>query len=677
MGLRANVAAPMRALVHDYLSRRLSRRQFIARMASSGFSLAAAASILDSLRPLRDAEAADTASEDGRASPTVVEGTGGDLLVAQLHAAGVRFIFNCNSSGTCAVFDALVDRPDMQVIQVPQEGQMIAIAEGYALASGTVAFTLNDSAGFPNTLTNMFNAWKDRTPLVIGSEREPSGLHGGRDTFEEWDDFLSPSASFTRWRWSVTAAERIPEITRRAFTIAATPPEGPVALAFPTDLLSAKGVRATVLERNTFIVAPRIAPDAGLVEQAARLLLEARSPVLLVGPEVTRADAGAAVIALAERLSIPVMEGEYLFDDFPTNHPLFLGDYISPLRYPKDVDLVLNLGAKMPYDYGAIPDRARVVHVSVDPGIIGRVVPADVGIVANVKEAATALLTALQSLATRTRLDEISSGRAGAIQAYSEMVRVGQARAARAKWDSKPLSWERVAGELDRLLERDAIVVPELAHVRWDDGWSWAASKTSEILEKSGLVVPELGFEQNTALSQFTFAPGGKRRIGRTTGGALGWGIGASIGVKLAEPDRQVVALLGDGAFLFGQAEALWTMARYDVPVIVVVFNNRSYNGPRNRIMIGDGSQARSRKDMTCYLGDPDVDFAKVAAGFGVAGEVVTEPDQVAPAIQRAITRTRDGRPYLIDAVVARTGAAADSTWYPKYSVAARRSKPV
>jgi thiamine pyrophosphate-dependent acetolactate synthase large subunit-like protein len=667
----------VRALVHDYLSKRLSRREFITRMATSGFSLAAAASILDSLTPLFDAEVACAASEGGHAAMTIVEGTGGDLLVEQLRAASVRFLFNCNSSGTYAVFDALVDRPDVQVIEVPQEGQMISVAHGYTLASGKIAFTLNDSSGFPNTLTNMFNAWKDRTPIVIGCEREVSRFQGGRDAYEEWDDLLSPSSSFTRWRWSVETADRIPEITRRAFTIASTPPEGPVALAFPENVLAAKGVRAAVIDRDKFIIAPKVTPNPGLVEQAGRLLLEARSPVLLVGPEVTRSEAVPAVIALAERLSMPVMQGECLFADFPTNHPLFLGDYALEPRYPKDVDLVLNLGAKMPFEYGVIPSDARVIHVSINADIIGRLVPTDVGMVADVKEAATDLLTALESLATKTRLEEIGNSRLVAIRAHTEMIRAGQARAARALWNNSPLSWERMAGELDQLLEKDAIIVSELTHQRWDAGWTWAASEASELLEKGGIAAPQLAFAQNTALSQFTFAPGGKTKIGKTTGGALGWGVGAAIGVKLAQPDRQVVALQGDGSFMFGQAEALWTMARYEVPVIVVIFNNRSYNSPRNHIMNESERQRRTGKDMTCYLGDPDVDFARVAAGFGVKGEVITTPDQVAPAIQRAIASTREGRPYLIDAVVGRTGAAADSTWYPKYSVAAGRANKV
>lgn len=118
-------------------------------------------------------------------------------------------------------------------------------------------------------------------------------------------------------------------------------------------------------------------------------------------------------------------------------------------------------------------------------------------------------------------------------------------------------------------------------------------------------------------------------------------------------------------------------LARHEVPIIVVIFNNRSYNGPRNKVLNAGGRQAQAGKEMSCYLGDPDVDFVQVAAGFGVGGELLRSPDEIRPAIQRAIDRTREGQPYVIDALVARTGVGADSTWYPRYSVAAARVRKV
>jgi thiamine pyrophosphate-dependent acetolactate synthase large subunit-like protein len=165
--------------------------------------------------------------------------------------------------------------------------------------------------------------------------------------------------------------------------------------------------------------------------------------------------------------------------------------------------------------------------------------------------------------------------------------------------------------------------------------------------------------------------------IGRTSGAALGWGVGAAAGVKIAQPDKQVVCLQGDGGFLFGQAMALWTMSRYQIPVITVVYNNRSYNETRERSFAQGGRQAETGKDMLSYLGDPDVDFVKLSNAFGVPAEQVRTPDQIIPAMRRAVRAAQDGKPYLIDALVGRTGRGAELTWYPKLSVAEMRRRNV
>src|SRR5262249_32534717 len=149
----------MRELVHRYINREVSRRAFVRGMTRWGFSLPAVASILDSLAPIVEA------AEPARTSPGAqVTGTGGQLLVAQLYAAGVRLVFNCNGSGSYPIFDALVDRTDMHVIQVPQEGQMIAMAPGHALAAGQTAFTVDARRGFPNTPNNPYNPSTGHTP---------------------------------------------------------------------------------------------------------------------------------------------------------------------------------------------------------------------------------------------------------------------------------------------------------------------------------------------------------------------------------------------------------------------------------------------------------------------------------------------------------------------------------
>ena len=151
----------------------------------------------------------------------------------------------------------------------------------------------------------------------------------------------------------------------------------------------------------------------------------------------------------------------------------------------------------------------------------------------------------------------------------------------------------------------------------------------------------------------------------------------AGVGVKLARPDQPVVSVVGDGSFLFSGPQPLWSMARYKAPVTVIVLNNRSYNNERNRIWNSAGRQFKTGRDMTCYNGNPDVDFAKTASAFGVDGETVTEPAQIRPALDRAKRATVEGRPYLLDIHTRRDGIGAASTWHPSYSIADLRTRRV
>jgi thiamine pyrophosphate-dependent acetolactate synthase large subunit-like protein len=174
-----------------------------------------------------------------------------------------------------------------------------------------------------------------------------------------------------------------------------------------------------------------------------------------------------------------------------------------------------------------------------------------------------------------------------------------------------------------------------------------------------------------------SFGGGGKTYVANGPN-ILGWGMSAATGAKLAQPDKPVVSILGDGAFLFGGPQPLWSQARYNVPVTNIVLNNFSYNNERNRIWTFiAGRQFASGRDMTCYNGSPDVDFAKTAEAFGVQGETVMEPGQVAAALQRAKRANAEGRPYLLDIHVQRDGVGAASEWYPPYSVADERTRKV
>jgi acetolactate synthase I/II/III large subunit len=641
----------MRELVRSYLQNGLSRREFVKRMVQSGFSLVAVNSVLASLPPAFGQEQA----KESKSYTRTFRGTGGDLLAEQLRDAGVEYFFLGNATGVSPLCDALVDRPDLKIILAVHEGVCVSMAHGYSRASEKTAFAMFSRVGVPSASSNMYNAMKDRSALVIASDHIET-LASGRDGHEDLDDTLEPVKQFTKWRWNVDAATRIPEWTMKAFKLASTPPGGPTFLMFPRDLLVARDVEAEIFLPGTFNIPMSVRADAATIDKMARALLEAKSPLLRAGAEVWGSKAIPQVVELAELLAIPVTSGEErqgfrISCNFPTNHPLFMGGYSSNMRYPRNVDVILNMGGKLP-DPGLgqpqIPRSVKIIDVRIEASDIGNDYPLYLGVAADVKQVAQDLVAAIKSLATAERLQQIRGDRLEQTRQYATRLRQARLQAMKADWDKVPLTWERLSSDLNDVLERDAYLVAEF------------------------------GTEGPKALKCFTFAEGEKTLIGRTSGDALGWGAGAAAGVKIAQPDKQVICLQGDGGFLFGgQAMALWSMSRYRIPVITVIYNNRSYNETRERAFAEGGRQAQTSKDMLSYLGDPDVDFVKLAGAFGVPGEQVTTPDQIKPAMKRAARAALDGRPYLIDALVGRTGHGAELAWYPKLSVAEMRRRKV
>jgi benzoylformate decarboxylase len=367
------------------------------------------------------------------------------------------------------------------------------------------------------------------------------------------------------------------------------------------------------------------------------------------GGEITRAGANEDLIELAELLGIPVSQGYSVYSDFPFTNPLFQG--FAGMGFPRGVrraDVFLNLGSLMPDESiitQPVRDTATVINARVEYETIANNHPTDIAIAAGMGETVSALLEAVKANATAAQLETISGPRMEKARKDFESGKARARKRAEKFWDGTPVASERLCYEMDQLLDENAIVVVETGD-RSPQNW-------------------------------MSFAPGKKELIGPTTGWALGWGIGASLGVKIAQPDRQVVAMVGDGAMLFGQIEALWTASRYEIPVILVVFNNHSYDGERGRIQLISHLARQNKeawKDMSCYLGNPDINYVDIAKGFEIDGAKIEKPGQIKKVVNRAMAATREGRPFMIDASIARRGPAAESTWYPDISIARGRN---
>jgi thiamine pyrophosphate-dependent acetolactate synthase large subunit-like protein len=282
------------------------------------------------------------------------------------------------------------------------------------------------------------------------------------------------------------------------------------------------------------------------------------------------------------------------------------------------------------------------VHISLDPDLLAMAHPTDISVVSDAGEAILALTEALKGKASKRKLKAIRNERYQPAVDYIVGQRERMLKRAKRSWDNAPITNARLSTELNEALDKDAIVVSE-----------------------SLFGVPEW----------FDFGPDAKLQIGPQPGEVLGWATGVATGAKLAQPDKQVVALSGDGAFMF--SNNLWAMARYDAPVLIIIYNNRAYNMNRAFGWLRGGAQAELKKDMLTYLGDPDVDFTLLAKAHDIDGEVVDDPAQLRAAIERGLAVTAAGRPYLLDVHTERWGRGGDETWHPDNSIAAMRSKNV
>ncbi|HKM87342.1 MAG TPA: thiamine pyrophosphate-binding protein [Xanthobacteraceae bacterium] len=630
----------MKGLIKQYLDQGMSRRQLVSGLSALGMSTVAAKAVAQNLAPFGQGAAADPAP----AAIREVEGNGGVLFVAQLKAAGVEHIFFNPSTGDHAIFDALVDVPEIHLIKGIQEGAVLAMADGYARASGRVGVVVVANIGLPSAMTQMLNSWKDQIPLLVAvASVDQDAL--GRDQFQETDHHELMTEPITKWFWQAQSAAALAETTRRGLKFASTPPCGPVFLSLPTNTLE-QNAKSQIWERSKFDVPMRIRPDQGDIEKAARLLIEAKNPLVSFGDEVTWCRAEKELVELVELLGLPAAGEQnflgYWSKPFPTRHPLYIGTLLRTMRYPGRPDVLLNLGNR----YGELASPGtKLISIRLDPTSLARGAPVDLAMVADLRLAIADLTAAIRSMATASRLKEIAEQRAARTAAYSKQMNEERQAIARGLADSTPISMERLGLELEANLDRDTCYVADV-----DSG------KTMDPLMAFG---------------------GDDKQYFGTGPNVLGWGIAAAFGVKLARPDVPVVSVVGDGSFCFSGPQPLWSMARYKAPVTVIVLNNKSYNNERNRIWHSGGRQFETARDMTCYLGDPDVDYTKAAGAFGVEGETVKEPAALTGAFARAKSAMVEGRPYLLDIHIKREGIGAVSEWHPPYSLADLRTRKV
>jgi thiamine pyrophosphate-dependent acetolactate synthase large subunit-like protein len=556
--------------------------------------------------------------------------------VHQLLAQGVDYAFTNTGSAEAGFFNGLLAVPGVQPILLLMEPLVLSAADGYGKIADKPAFVnIHLAAGTRQGSGQLQNAYFDGTPMVITAAMRDAGSFSDHVTLGASGGFsqMGVVEDITKRRWEVWDARGIPTVTRRAFQEAMSLPTAPVYIAYAGQALDTPDVEATIQ--------PGAAPLMGQLPEETVLrtifdaLLNAESPLLVCGPDIRAAHAEREILELAERLALPVATGALDYGSFPVRHTNYVGAVENLSEEPYDV--VCCVGYRQSGRGGPVDLRFRqagmIIGLGHDYTKLGNTFALDIGVWSNVRP----LLQALNAFWKPE---------------YARQPHI-QRRAASLHEQSEWRTRQRQE-ELGTLASEIPIHPNYLAYV------------ASQVLPEETLVVSE-SFRVADHLLPFGFDKGQWGLI-RTFGGSLGYGIGAAIGAQLGAPDRPVVCSLGDGAVMYGSS-GFWTMARYSLPILTLVWNNLNYQTVRTNFADWGGQMAKQNRYPEVYLGDPEIDFVMLAKSQGVDGAKVTAPQDLERALRRAVEVTAAGEPYVLDVRVTPVGPGADSTWYQQFKL--------
>jgi benzoylformate decarboxylase len=543
---------------------------------------------------------------------------GKHIILDILHSEGVEVIFGNPGTTELPLLDAFVVEDRLRYVLGLNEVVVMGMADGWAQATGRLAVcNLHAAPGLGNAMGMLYNAAKAGAPILVTAGQQDMSIRLTEPLL--WDDLATMARPLCKWSFEVTSIEELPRAVRRAAKVALTAPTGPVFLSIPGDVLTAIAPDDLDLGAPTRIGAG-LRADVAEIAKAAALIRAAQAPVIFAGDCVATSGAFAEITAFAEAVGAPVyMEGMANRAAFPSDHPLFAGTVprMTPaLRATMQKhDLLISIGADLltqsqATGVEALAPGTPVVHLDDEPWQIGK------------NFAATAALQGCPK-ATLPELTTLVSG-CGTGRLAGVTARIAEAKSALlakadAAMDASPLDPMAVLKRLGEVMPDDAIIIEELL--------------------SSGMNVVRSLLPATRPDSWF-----GMR------GGGIGVALPQAAAMKLANPDRPVVALSGDGSLMYSAA-ALWTLAHYKLPVVTIVFNNASYRILKQRTRaIGDHS-AREGRFVAMDLQEPAIDFMALAAAHGVQGVRV---DSIPALIEAFTAALASDAPTLIEVPVAR-----------------------
>ena len=535
-----------------------------------------------------------------------------EAMVKVLEDEGVEVIFGIPGAGILPFYSALRKSGKIKHYLARHEEGASHSADGYARASGKVGICVGTSgpAG-TNMVTGLYTAQVDSIPMIAITGQAVTGQLG-KEAFQAVDiaEIVKP---VTKKSYCVREADQLPYVTREAFRIAREGRPGPVLIDLPLD------VQRREIEYDPDSDSPleiwRPSPDKKKIRKALEMMLQAKNPIMLLGGGVLLADACNEFVQLAEYLSIPVVTTLMGKGGIAADHPLYVGQAGTSCNTPYgnkiflESDLVLAIGCRFSDRHTGTLDvytqGKKFIHIDIEPTQIGRIIPADLGIVADAKLALQALLEAARSVLPTRKPTEREKG---IPQLRPQLER-------RLDFDDVPIKPQRVFKEINEFFDGDTIFVTCIGLYQI---WS---SQFQKIFKPRHYILP-----------------GGA--------GPLGWDLPAAIGAKIANPEKTVVSIAGDYDMGFcGEEMAMAVM--YNIPLTIVVLNN----GYLSLIRQQEKYIYDMNYEVNTWYGETLVDFVKFAETYGAYGQRVEKPTEIKAALKRAV---ESKRPSLVEIMVDR-----------------------
>jgi acetolactate synthase-1/2/3 large subunit len=555
-----------------------------------------------------------------------------DFMVDVLKTLDIDYIAVNPGSAFDGLHESLINygqnkKPEM--LTCLHEEQAAAMSHGYAKAAGKpMMIAVHGTVGLLHASFGIFQAWCDRVPMlvVVGQNRNPTSNINRPHSAQ---DMGAISRDYTKWDDEATTLDRFAESVVKAYTYGRTPPMGPTLITVDSALQDSRITdRARLrIPALTFPAPPQ--GDSNAVKEAARLLVNAESPQIQLGKLARTPKGWDLMIELAELLQTPVVVGTYgSWQDFPNRHKL---NGRGGTGYRPDVVLGLELNDMTAAARAARTNGGKTISICAEYLFQGRNIhdfgnysEVDLAIAADGEATLPSLIEEIRRLITPEKRRAFDA-RGAKIAAAHHEERVKQLEEARFGWDVSPISIQRMIGELS-------------AQIKNDD---WSIGSGHQFTGDWQRVL--MNFDKH------------HRYWGDCGGFGIGYDTQAAVGVALANKGtgRLTVAVVGDGDFNFGPG-ILWTAAHHKIPMLFLVHNNRGYQAEVMIVqrMCAQRGRGTDHAHIGTTLNNPDINYKSIAQGYGLYAEgPISNPNDLAPALQRALARVRAGEPALVDVV--------------------------